>query len=291
MLDFLLFKDANDNHYQFKGFKGNIMEIRRYMGVAAFIGAFSLGSARRRLGVVLVLMMAFGTFVVSTPAHATKKVYSPYVTEGEIEFESRSGYDFDSKNSQNGAWKQKFAVGYGVTDYWFTEIYGVIKKSGSTGADPEFSEVEWENKFQLTQKGEYFLDVGFLGELKYNTSGGADKAEGKLLLAKDIGKTTHRANLVLEREFGEGASNDFETGISWGSRYRYKRSFSPGFEVHSNFGSLSNGESYSEQKHQIGPVIYGHLGPVEYDVGYLVGVSDAAPDGTLKVLFEYEIDF
>jgi len=48
-----------------------------------------------------------------------------------------------------------------------------------------------------------------------------------------------------------------------------------------------------QQDHRIGPVISGVLagdsqGKWVYELGYLFGVSDAAPDGTLKFVVEYE---
>jgi high-affinity iron transporter len=239
----------------------------------------------------LILFVAGSMLIPSHPAYATQKVYSPYVEKGELELEWRGGYDIDDEDDVDGAWKQKLAIGYGFTDFWFSEIYGEVEKEGDDDADAEFSAMEWENKFQLTQPGEYWLDVGALVELEYNTSGGADKAEGKLLLAKETGKFTHMVNLVAEREFGEDAENETETGLSWSTRYRYRPEFEPGFEIHSEFGELGESSSFDEQEHQIGPVFYGKIGPVKYDVGYLFGVSDAAPDGSIKALLEYEWHF
>ncbi|GJL84711.1 MAG: hypothetical protein DHS20C02_04860 [Micavibrio sp.] len=221
-------------------------------------------------------------------AQATKQVYTPYVEKGELEVEWKGRYEIDDDSQVDGKWVQKVAVGYGVTEYWFTEAVVEFEKSGASGADAETKELEWENKFQLTNPGEHFVDVGFLTELKYNTAGGSDAVEGKLLLAKDIGRTSHATNLVLEREFGEDSSNDTEAGFAWSSKYRLNEQFEPGFEVHSDFGSISDGKSYSRQKHMVGPVAYGHLGHFGYDVGVLFGVSDAAPDATLKAILEYE---
>ncbi|MCA9404948.1 MAG: hypothetical protein KC684_00275 [Candidatus Omnitrophica bacterium] len=65
--------------------------------------------------------------------------------------------------------------------------------------------------------------------------------------------------------------------------------FEPGFEWHSNFGELKEHKSYDEQTHQAGPVFYGSVGPVKYNVGFLFGVTDPAPEGELKAILEYEI--
>jgi len=239
----------------------------------------------------VIVLSIFSTCLFPASAHATKKVYAPYVEQGEVELEYRGGYDIDDNDDVDGAWKQKIAIGYGVNNYWFTELYGEFEKEGESESNIKFSAIEWENKFQLTQPGQYWLDLGLLTELEYNTAGGADKVEVKALLAKDIGKFTHLANLGVEREFGEDSDDATEFGVSWSSRYRYMPSFEPGFEIHSEFGRLDDGSSFNEEDHRIGPVIYGQLGAIKYDVGYLVGVSDGAPDGTIKALLEYELRF
>ncbi|MCB1651110.1 MAG: hypothetical protein KDI46_03570 [Alphaproteobacteria bacterium] len=240
------------------------------------------------------LPLAFAAFCITSlpaPAHATKKVYSPYVEAGELEIEWKGGYDVDGNNAVDGGWKQKLGVGYGVNDFWFTEVEAEVEKDGTRGADTDFSALEWENKFMLTPQGQYFVDVGALAAVEYNTSGGADKAELKLLLAKDTGPWSHLLNVSGEREFGDHSGHDTEFGLAWGSRYRYSPAFEPGFEIHSNFGSLSDGSDFDAEDHRIGPVVYGKLGAVKYDVGYLFGASDGAPDGTLKAILEYEMRF
>lgn len=226
--------------------------------------------------------------VLPQQAHATKKVYTPYVDVGELEIEWKGGYDFDDDADKDGAWKQKLGVGYGFTDFWFSEIYAEVEREGESGANTELTAIEWENKFQLTEQGEYWLDTGVLTELKYNTNDGADKFEIKGLFAKDTGDFSHAANIIAEREFGDHSSDETEFGLAWSTRYRYMPEFEPGIEIYSEFGSLSNGSDFDEEKHRIGPVAYGHIGHFAYDVGYLVGISEAAPDGTLKALLEYE---
>ena len=240
---------------------------------------------------ILFALLSVSALSVPIKAQASKKVYAPYSEKGEVEIEYRSGYDIDANSDKDGAWKQKFAIGYGISNYWFTEIYAEFKKSGKKDAEFDFNSIEWENRFLLTEPGKYWLDFGLLTELKYNVSGGADKGELKFLFAKDVNKFTHLANVILEREFGEEAGNETEVGFAWSGRYRYKPYFEPAIEIHSNFGSLSDGSSFDEETHQFGPVAYGKLGNFKYDAGVLFGISDNAPDATLKAIIEYEWRF
>ena len=236
----------------------------------------------------LVLGVGVMAFLMPFEAHAVKQVYSPYVEKGELEVEYLGQYDFDENSDVDGAWEQAIAVGYGITERWATELKAELEREGESDADTEFTAIEWENVFQLTEQGQYWADVGLLTELKYNTSGGADKGELKLLLAKDVNRFSHLANLIVEREFGEDASDETEYGLAWSTRYRYKPEFEPGIELHSGFGEIGGGSSYNEQSHQVGPVFYGSIGHFGYEVGTLFGVSDASPDAAVKAILEYE---
>ncbi len=245
-----------------------------------------------RAGCLLAAFVISG-MLFPTDGHATKKVYSPYVEKGELELEYRGGRVFDDDADKDGKQKHKVAVGYGVTDRWFTEVYGELEKSGAAGSAFEFAALEWENRFQIFEPGERWLDLGFYAAYEISLEEDhADKAEVKMLLAKDTGKFTHLANLILEKQIGAHSDEGTEAGIAWSSRYRYSHLIEPGFEIHSNFGELSENKSFDEQSHQAGPVFYGSLpGGFHYDIGYLFGLSDGAPDGELKSIIEYEMYF
>lgn len=244
-----------------------------------------------RSTLILAITTVFGLLAFSQSAYATKKVYNPYVEEHELELEWRGGFTHDDEDDEaDGAWEQKAAVGYGFTNWFFGEIYGEFEKEGDDD-DVEFSAIELEGKFQLTERGQFWVDVGLLAEYEINTLSGPDKIEGKLLLSKDIGKFSHTANIALETEVGDDAEHEVEAGLSWSTRYRYKEEFEPGFEIHSEFGPIDDPGGFDEESHQIGPVVYGKVGNFKYDVGYLFGVSDGAPDGEVKGILEYEWHF
>jgi len=240
-------------------------------------------------GIIIVLFLCILGF--TRHAHATKKVYSPIVEGGELEIEMRGSYDFDHRSSKDGKQKQKYAVGYGVTDRWHTEFYVEIEK-GATESDFEFTALEWENRYQLTEQGQYWIDVGLYFEYEVSFEDDkADKIEGKLLLEKEMGNFTHIANIIFEKQVGGDSEKETEGGLAWGSRYRLRKYFEPGIEFHSEFGELNKSKSFDEQEHLVGPVFYGKVGNIKYDIGYLFGISDDAPDGKLKWILEYEWHF
>jgi FTR1 family protein len=242
---------------------------------------------------VVFMFVATGLLLVGPrEAAATKKVYSPIVEKGELEFETRGGIDFDRRDAKNNKQVYKYALGYGVTDRWFTEIYGESEKEAGENSF-EFTAVEWENRLQLFEQGQYWLDAGLY--FAYETTvqeKTADKIEAKILLEKSFGHFLHTANIIFEKEVGGGAHEQTVGGLAWGSRYRWQKYFEPGVEWHSDFGEFRQGLSYAQQSHQFGPVFYGKIGEhIKYDVGYLFGVTDPAPEGKLKWILEYEHHF
>jgi len=148
---------------------------------------------------ILAIILFFCLLGITQNAHATKKVYSPIVEGGELEIEMRGSYDFDHRSSKDGKQKQKYAVGYGLTDRWHTELYGEIEK-GATASKFEFTALEWENRYQLTEQGQYWVDVGLYFEYEVSFEDDhADKIEGKLLLEKEMGSFIHTANIIFEK--------------------------------------------------------------------------------------------
>ena len=243
---------------------------------------------RRVPGLVLA-----GWILCGGEARATKKVYSPHVVQGEVESEAQGSVVFDSREDLDGAQKQKYALGYGVTGFWFTEIYGEIEKEAAGQEEGEgwtFEAVEWENRFQLSEPGERFIDTGLYFAYEAATEEDqADKVEGKLLLEKQWGEVDHILNLILEDDVGPNAEAGLGGGLAWSTRVRWKPYFEPGFEWHSDFKELDDGKSFNEQEHQLGPSVYGKIGDhIKYDLGYLSGISDAAPEGELKWILELE---
>lgn len=235
---------------------------------------------------------------MTTAANAATRLYSPYVTPGELEIEYFGSRFVDNDNSKDNVQKQQFAVGYGVNEWWKTELYSKFVKGAQD--DMKFDEWEWENLFQLTERGEYWLDVGATVAYEWTPqSDRADNLEARLLLAKDFDKTLHLLNVIAEKNVGSGPKESMEGKLLWSSRYNYSRYFEPGFEIESDFGEIKDAGSFDEQKHYIGPAAYGkiplnlttHADGLKYRVGYLFGISDAANDGEIVAQVEYELHF
>ena len=238
------------------------------------------------------LLLGFVFMFASDPARASHKIYSPHVDEGEAELEMRAHTTFDSNAGKNSNEKMKFEAGYGVNSKWFTSIGGEV--ADNANHRHEYQATYWENIFQLTEQGEYWVDVGAYLEYEVgHGAGSSDKIETKLLLEKSVGKYVNTANLVLVRQVGSNASNATNFEYAWRTKYIMSKRFEPGIEIYGEIGEVGHALPSAQQDHRIGPVMSGvltstHRGKWRYELGYLFGTSQAAPDGTLKFNLEYE---
>lgn len=183
-------------------------------------------------------------------------------------------------------------VGYGVTQYWFTE-FGVEFEHES-GESTEVEAVEWENTFQLTEPGQYAVDLGLLVELEVATESedGWELKTGPLLQT-EIGKTQINFNPLLERKFDTDGEEETELVYEWQVAYRLQQSFEFGLQGFGEVGEWNDWEKSSEQSHKAGPMIAGKLplgdhDAIKYDTAILFGLNGATEEQTFRFTLEYE---
>lgn len=247
-----------------------------------------------------ILFLVFCLFI-STEALAFPKVWSPTVHKGEVELEYKISADFDHRDGFKNAGEQDFELGYGVTDFWFTEVEAEIDRAprdmnddGEEQNHPyEYGATSIENVIQLTEQGRYFVDLGVFFEYGWAAHHqDTDHLDAKILIEKQWGDFIHRLNINFEKETGGGEKKALEPGFSWQTLYRFRKELEPGFEIHSNFGPIKEQGPFQEQEHFIGPVVAGTIyKKFKYNVGYLFGITDNTPAGELKCDLEWEQRF
>ena len=212
-------------------------------------------------------------------------VYSPYVNRGQSEIELRGFYTSDGRLDFNGAAASELSLAHAFTGWWKPEIY-VAEYEKNPGESAGLVGYEFENKFQFTQPGEYWVDAGFLASLELpNVRGENNRLEFGPLLEKTFGRFDHRLNLIWEKEIGADASRHYEFRYSYCGTYALSRLFQPGIEFYGR---------PSDRAYQIGPITHGEwhvpgtTGDVEYRVGLLQGINTDAPRRTWVAQFEYE---
>jgi hypothetical protein len=229
--------------------------------------------------------------LMSPQARASHKVYSPHVEYRELELELRGHLTLDPDFTKNNARKDKLEIGYGFTPYWFSSI--VVEGEQVPGGTYGHSATAWENIFQLTEPGKYWLDAGLYLEYEEPAQpGNPQEVEAKALLEKTVGRMVHTANIIFNKQLGTGASGNTAVSLAWRSKYLLRPGFEPGVEIYSDLGTTNSIETATGQQ-EIGPVISGRFadssrGHFRYELGYLIGVSPSSPVATIKGVLEYE---
>lgn len=204
------------------------------------------------------------------------KVYDPYVSPGEVEVEARGVHKFDDEDEH----KVKLGVGYGVTSFWFVEGYAIFEQESGENADIE--DLELENKFQLTEQGQYWIDIGLLTELEKKLEEDVWEFKTGPLFRKQIKNWVATGNFLLEKKFG---SDNTEGRVELLGAAQLKYRLSPYLEPAVEY--------YAEREtHAIGPVLLGKnlVGstPVKWELGILKGLNDETSDINFRWLIEME---
>jgi len=232
-----------------------------------------------------------GLFIVgSAVAGPADYVYTPNVEYGEREIDFKYGTGKVSGEDREHVYS--LGLGLGVNERWFTEVY---LKRETAGSD-RVTISEWENKFQLTETGKYPIDIGLITEIEAPLQDGKPY-EFKFgpLFQTDFGKLQLNANVLFERTFGGGDDQEHitEAGYQWQVKYRWQEALEFGAQGIGEVGKWNDWDRHDEQKHRIGPAVFGKVGlgghqAIRYNAAWLIGVSDAAENSTLRMQVEYE---
>lgn len=214
-------------------------------------------------------------------------VYSPNVVRGENELEAR-GHSSWGTGEEGSVQELRLAFARGLTGFWATELY--LTSEQEAGGGLEVHEVEWENRFQLTPQGKYWLTAGLLTEIEYERGGQYEVKFGPIL-SKDFGRFTTLLNVLFAHEYGNDAESGVELSYRARLEYRWQPAFSPLIEAYGE--PVGRTGAWGEPHNQIGPGFTGELGlgageSLHYGAVVLFGLSAAAPDTTLVLRMEYE---
>ena len=221
------------------------------------------------------------------------------IVNKEVEAGTRGFATKDSELQKNNVGKQKYGFGVGFTDRFFVEVEGHLKK----GADGQnhFNAFEIESRYEFTDTKAFdetpnLIDVGLLVGIKLpKKRTDSYELESRLLLYKRSGRLRNTFNFIIEKEFGNGKSDQVEVGYANQFRYKLTPNIQPGLEFFGRFGEIGD-LSYTKQQHNLGPGIFGFI-PVKdgvslkYEFTYLFGMTEPAPNKTLKWLTEFEYRF
>ena len=246
---------------------------------------------RRRVseqaGAAAAAAVVIGLALLEIPVHARADdfiVYSPYVIAGQSEVETR-GYQYADSRLGYGGGAAEVSIAHAVTGWWKPEVY-VLEYQQSPGSGGQLQGYEFENTFQLTDPGRYWLDLGFLASYERNTVANTpDALEFGPLIEKTAGRFVHIVNLIWEKQVGADASRNYEFRYSYSGTYALTYMLRPGIEAYGRPG---------DKAYQAGPIVAGEwhppgtTGSLEYRVGVVFGINTDAPQQTWLARLEYE---
>lgn len=232
--------------------------------------------------VALGFILSFG---VSSLAHAgtVSSVGSPKVTKGKTKVEARFGYaDADKDSSQDQRIRFRQQIDHGFTDWYAARI--VVQQDDRKGDSFEHSSIRLSNRFHILETKDNGFDLG--ARIEYTHVDG-DKTPSSITTGAyqliPYGEYEIRMNQLLSHDVGKD-SND---GVAAELRFQVTRAFSDthrlGLESFNDFGNLTELSGYSNQQHEIGPVLKGKIGNgFAYETGYRAGVSKSAANHNVK---------
>jgi hypothetical protein len=185
---------------------------------------------------------------------------------------------------------------YGVSRWWSVALEGEWERAGGSGEALSGDSVTWENRFQLTERGNPWVDAGLFLEYGRSIGGRADQLRVGPLLGRQLGAATFATlNLLLVEDLGRRAGSGVSVNYAIQVRHELMRWLAPGVEA---YGGAERIEPLNtrQDRHRAGPVLFGvvplgDLADVRYEVGYLFGLSHDTPAGTFKFLLGYEKTF
>jgi hypothetical protein len=236
--------------------------------------------------------LALSCIAHTVPATAGPSDYvvTPIVEQREREIDFKAGTRTLRNGARESAWS--IGLGYGATCWWFTELY--TKWHQEPGKPSAFDAWEWENKFQITETGQFPVDVGFLLEIERPK----DRIEGYEamwgpLMQSEFGPWQANLNFLVETHIRIAEPEKAELGYQWQLKYRWKQPLEAGVQGFGSVGPWNDWAPSSEQSHIAGPALFGRIKvgehqAIKYNAGVLFGLNQASPKHTLRAQAEFE---
>jgi hypothetical protein len=219
-------------------------------------------------------------------------VYEPKVEEHEKEVDFKFGYADQRNQDDDLRAATSLGFGYGATQHWFTEFY--LKWEDTTAQGTHYDAVEWENKFQLTDTGEYPVDIGFITEIERprDHDEGWEVRVGPLFQT-EFDKLQVNANFLFTHNYDAATPGPTEFGYQVQLKYRWKPALEFGLQGFGDLGEWNHWTTAEGQSQRFGPALFGKIAvgthkALRYNTALLFGTTAGAPKQTFRLQAEYE---
>ncbi len=231
---------------------------------------------------------------LSSAFAAELKINPPTEEEGQVSLEDNSALVLRRGHSSDPHQTHFAELGYGVTEYWWTEIEGHWE-SDSGGL--KYRTADFENAFRVLREGQWLPVTSLFLEYDQPTDGKTPStATIGGLFGKTFGPSRTVINLLLDHDMGRNAGTGVRLRYNGISTWEILPEIAPGIEFFGEPGKLGDFGRTGAQDHRVGPVLHGateieEIGDFAYNIGYVFGVTPAAPRGTLVWRLEFGRDF
>jgi hypothetical protein len=236
-----------------------------------------------------LLLLLNATQVQPVCANPDEYVVMPLVTYGERELDFK--YGTGKKPDQDRQSAGSIGYGMGVTQQWMTELYVKYKRDGEP---TKFDAIEWENKFQLIESGQYAVDVGFLTEIErpQDRNEGYEITLGPLFQT-EFDKLQFNANFLFQHNFRTPELNSVRLNYQWQAKYRWLPEIEFGTQGFGDLKQWHAGTPGAGKEHRLGPALFGKysLGQrqaIKYNMAWLLDVGEGKRGSSFRAQIEYE---
>ncbi len=227
---------------------------------------------------ILLAFLGLGSGLVRADRRAYVWTYE-YMTmpQGEAEFEyyltmqAPDTGDFDDKNT----WEHQGELEYGITDRWDISVYQRWQQTNTATEDKcEYTGTKLRTRYRLGEKDQYPLDtLLYLEYIRPDSSHEPEFLEGKIVLAKDLGKFNVAYNQILKA----GISHDGDTEHEYALGCGYE--LEPAWKV-----ALESAGNFTEDRYYFGPTISWASERVWLAAGVLGGLNDRSDDLRVRLI-------
>ncbi len=222
--------------------------------------------------------VAFAVFMLAagTDGHAAQRIYvwtEEYGTlaTGNTEFEywlTATTVDIQSRSASD--WRHEIELEYGITDHLNAALYQVFEQAADSSS-LTYVGYNIELKYRIAEANVLPVDVLLYAEHEAsNVEGGVN--EGKIVLAKDIGRSNVAYNQIYERLSKTGTGDH---GYAAGTSYEIVPWLRLGVE---STGSYTNGT------YAVGPTLAWMGNRIWANIGAVFGLNRKTEDRKVRFL-------
>lgn len=193
------------------------------------------------------------------------------LSEGSAEIEYyQTAVTKDRQKDNSSDWQQQLELEYGLTDHLDAGLYQVFDQKESDKM--KYSGYKFRLRYRFAEKNELPVDVLLYAEHQEKVDA-KNVFEGKLILAKDIGKLNMAYNAIYKNTYvsGDKAAHEYASGISY--------EITPAFR----FGLESKG-NFTDGKYFAGPTLSWSGARIWANLGAAYGLNRKTNDREVRFL-------